>query len=89
MRTIADIGRDIREQDNLATEAPIFVVEEWRRVSPRTSAWCFVTVCFTHNGCEEYLREQRHNLGKTRIVAHGSYRNQEWRTVRKHLMGEP
>ena len=89
MRTIVDIGRAIREQDNASTEAPIFVVEEWRHVSAISFAWCFVTASFTRKGCEEYLRANGHNLGRVRIFAHGSHRNEEWRTVRKHLMGEP
>ena len=48
--------------------------------------WEFVTACFTEQGCEDYIKRDGHNLGKTRIYAYGSYRNVEYQTVRKHLM---
>lgn len=48
--------------------------------------WQFVTACFTEQGCKDYLRQNGHNLGKTRIYADGSYRNDEYRKVRKALM---
>lgn len=48
--------------------------------------WEFVTPCFTEQGCKDYLAQNGHNLGVTRIYAHGSYRNDEWQAVRKHLI---
>ncbi len=48
--------------------------------------WEFVTACFTEQGCKDYLSRNGHNLGKTRIFACGSYRNDEWQIVRKFLM---
>lgn len=49
--------------------------------------WEFVTACFTEQGCKDYLARDGHNLKEPRIYAAGSYRNEEWRTVRKFLMG--
>jgi len=48
--------------------------------------WEFVTACFTEQGCKDYLLRNGHNLGVTRIYADGSYRNDEWRAVRNHLI---
>jgi len=50
--------------------------------------WEFVTACFTEQGCKDYLNLNGHNLGKTRIYAHGSYRNNEWQTVRNALINQ-
>ena len=50
--------------------------------------WEFVTACFTEKGCQNYLNINGHNLGKTRIYAHGSYRNNEYQTVRKFLLDQ-
>lgn len=48
--------------------------------------WEFVTACFTEQGCKDYITINGHNLGETRIYAEGSYRNEEFRAVRKFLM---
>jgi hypothetical protein len=48
--------------------------------------WEFVTACFTEQGCKDFIAVQKHNLGETRIYAHGSYRNKEWRTIREFLL---
>jgi hypothetical protein len=57
----------------------------WRRLAVRDE-WEFVTACFTEHGCKEYFARNGHNLCEPRIYAAGSYRNEEWRAVRKHLM---
>lgn len=49
--------------------------------------WEFVTACFTENGCKAYLATNGHNLKETRIYAEGSYRNEEFRSVRDYLRG--
>ena len=134
---ITEIGRLIREQDNRATDAPIFVVEEKRRqygldpsyaddheivwldsendyeeATPEERTWLeklddngedvpgrwtrtaykdnwhFVTACFTEQGCKDYITLNGHNHKELRIYAAGSWRNEEWRTVRKFLMME-
>lgn len=48
--------------------------------------WEFVTACFTEQGCKDFIKIDCHNHKELRIYAHGSYRNQEWRTVRDMLM---
>ena len=48
--------------------------------------WEFVTACFTEQGCKDFIRLDGHNQGETRIYAVGSYRNEEFRTVRNMLM---
>lgn len=68
------------------------VPEGWTRTAYKED-WVFVTACFTENGCEDYLASNRHNLVEprvstqpaTRTFAGGSYRNEEFRTVRKFL----
>lgn len=57
----------------------------WSRTGCR-DRWEFVTACFTEQGCKDYLRLNGHNLGETRIYAAGSYRNEEFRTIRNFLL---
>lgn len=56
----------------------------WRRLAV-FDVWEFVTACFTEQGCKDYIAANGHNLKETRIFAHGSYRNREWRDVRDYL----
>ena len=49
----------------------------------------FVTGCFTEQGCKEYINKNGHNLNKPFIYAFGSYRNDEYQTVRKFIMQMP
>lgn len=46
----------------------------------------FVTGCFTEQGCKDYINKNGHNLNKPFIYAFGSYRNDEYQTVRKFIM---
>lgn len=48
--------------------------------------WEFVTACFTENGCEDYLRQNGHNLREPRIYVEGGHRNDEWQTLRRFLL---
>jgi hypothetical protein len=48
--------------------------------------WEFVTACFTEQGCKDYLKRDGHNLKEPRIYAEGSYRNEEFRTIRNTLL---
>lgn len=45
----------------------------------------FVTACFTEQGCKDYLSLNGHNLRQPYIFACGSYRNNEYQTVRNWL----
>ncbi|EOI2402667.1 ead/Ea22-like family protein [Klebsiella pneumoniae] len=64
-------GRDTRGYDRYAMQE----VDE------------FVTACFTEHGCEEYLRQNGHNLRLPYIYACGSFRNNEYQMVRNWLAG--
>jgi hypothetical protein len=58
----------------------------WKKVGYRDH-WEFVTACFTRRGCEDYLSINGHNLTKHEIYVDSGYRNAEWKTMRKHLLG--
>jgi hypothetical protein len=58
----------------------------WTRTACQ-DRWEFVTACFTEEGCKDYLRQNGHNLGETRIYVASGYRNDEWEAVREHLKG--
>lgn len=132
---LAKIGAAIAAQDNRATDAPIFIVQqkrsyvteegynesryEWRETEsgdysgPADDAelerlekffsneghepkgwrrfavmdvWEFVTACFTEQGCKDFIAINGHNLKEPRIYAQGSYRNEEFRSIRKALI---
>lgn len=57
----------------------------WSRVGVR-DRWEFVTACFTEHGCNEFLRQNGHNLTNPRIYVYGGYRNVEWATLRNHML---
>jgi hypothetical protein len=61
-------------------------IEDYERCGIRDE-WEFVTACFTRVGCEEYLRVNGHNLTDPRIYVASGYRNTEWETMRKYLLG--
>lgn len=56
----------------------------WEKVFYK-DRWEFVTACFTESGCKDYLAINKHNLGECRIYADGSYRNNEFRSIRNFL----
>ena len=56
----------------------------WMRTG-YSDTWEFVTACFTEQGCKDYLKRDGHNLKEPRIYAEGSYRNEEFRTIRNWL----
>lgn len=60
-------------------------IEDWELIG-YCDRWEFVTACFTEQGCKDFIMRDGHNHGETRIYATGSYRNQEYRTVRQFLM---
>jgi len=61
-------------------------IGDWERVYYKEH-WEFVTACFTEAGCNDYLKINGHNFGKTRIYVHSAYRNNEWIALRHHLSG--
>ena len=48
--------------------------------------WHDVMVAFTEHACEAYIRQNKHNLGETRIYAKSFYRCYEMIAIRKWLM---
>ena len=48
--------------------------------------WHTVMVSFTEKSCEDYLRQNRHHFGETRVYAHTLYRNYEMIAIRKWLL---
>ena len=63
------------------------VKDGWMRVV-FMDIWEFVTACFTEQGCKDYIAANGHNLKEPRIYAEGSFRNEEWQTVRKFLLSQ-
>jgi hypothetical protein len=49
----------------------------------------YVTACLTEEGAEAYLSINGHNLKQPRIYVNGSFRNNEFQTVRNWLMSLP
>lgn len=80
--------RDETFDDEIELEDDDGYKTKWTRVGYRDQ-WVFVTACMTRAGCEEYLRLNGHNLGKTRIFVEGETRNREWETLRAHVARMP
>jgi hypothetical protein len=49
--------------------------------------WVFCQPFFTEAGAQRYIDINGHNLREPRIYVEGGYRNEEWETIRAHLMG--
>lgn len=69
-------------------QAKYEVREGWDRYAMKEID-VFVTGCFTEQGCKDYINKNGHNLNKPFIYAFGSYRNDEYQTVRKFIMQIP
>ncbi len=87
----AEADAEEHERIEAAWEESGDVPEGWTRTAYKEH-WEFVTACFTEAGCKEYLRCNAHNLGETqispvdpRVFAASSFRNDEFRVVRKFL----
>lgn len=72
-----------REYENTGDEP-----HGWSRTA-YLDTWEFVTACFTRKGCEDYIRQNGHNLTEPRIYVYSAYRNYEWQAVRDFLQKEP
>jgi hypothetical protein len=87
----AEADAEERTRLEAAWEESGDVPEGWTRTAYK-EYWEFVTACFTEAGCKEYLRCNAHNLSETqispvdpRVFAASSFRNDEFRVVRKFL----
>jgi len=67
----------MEEDDNL----PSNVVRHGMR-----RRWQFVQAFFTEAGAQDYIDQDGHNLGKSRIYGWGSYRNDEFREIRNAII---
>ena len=87
---LQDIMDALNTQDNRYTSHPMFCVEEYdtSHDDPDDHLWVNVSVCFTLKGAEEYIRDHKHNLGKTRIYVGSYYRNTEMIRIRDWLMNQ-
>jgi len=81
------IVADEEEYEKLESRYTLYgeMPDGWIRTAYR-DRWEFVTACFTEQGCKDFIARDGHNLGETRIYAYGSYRNNEYQTVRNYLM---
>ncbi len=50
------------------------------------NGFVFVQPFFTEAGAKRYIEINGHNLNEPRIYVECGYRNEEWETVREHLM---
>lgn len=85
-----DFDRDHREADERTAKRLDALDDDgrhfgaWEKVY-YVDRWEFVTACFTEQGCKDFIKRDGHNHSELRIYAYGSYRNQEFRTVRDFL----
>ena len=72
------------QQDNRATEHPMYIVQQERA----PGEWRFVSVFFTNDAAREFIQRNNHNLEKPRIYIASGYNNPEWKLVRGFLRGD-
>jgi len=80
-------GEEITDPDTLETIANEIAERGFTDThkSYYIDRWEFVTACFTEKGCEDYIRQNRHNLKEPRIYVESGHRNDEWKAIRNHL----
>lgn len=78
-----EIKQRLNNQDNRATHHPIYVVFQKKGNGDE-----FVTVCFTYQGCKDYLAVNGHNLNQPFIYVHSLFRNSEMLSIREFLKGD-
>ena len=86
-----DSSDDYSEADYLQAVG----LDEREKNGQDTGSWCktgciyyweFVTVCFTEQAAEAYVKMNAHNLYRPRIYVASAYRNDEFIAVRQMLM---
>jgi hypothetical protein len=77
-KLLADIGRKLLTQDNLATADPIFMVQ----AKGRFGQWQNVQPFFTKDAADHYIYLNGHNLRAPRIYVESAFRNAEWQALR-------
>lgn len=51
--------------------------------------WEYVTTCFTEQAANQFIEDNRHNLGDARVYVDSGWRNPEWKAVRSALLVLP
>lgn len=80
--SINAIRKRLHTQDNRMTRDPIFMVQELSL----DSEWMTITVCFTNEAALDYIEQDKHNLGHTRIYVACLHHNREMIAIRDFLM---
>lgn len=88
--TLQEIAHELHTQDNLATEDPIYCVQERVRKSKHgrsNDVWVNVQFFLTRDSAKNYAenRGYRH-CGPLRVYAESAHANFELRAVRQYLM---
>ena len=77
---LGPMGTQLREQDQEATNAPVYCV-----FSQDAGCGTPVQWFFTRKGAEQFIKNQRHTLVEPYIRVISAWRNEEWIAVRKLL----
>jgi len=48
--------------------------------------WEFVTTFFTEDACQQYIKDNKHNLKEPRMFVDSGYRNAEWQLIRDLIL---
>lgn len=59
--------------------------DDWTRTGYQ-DVWEFVQPFFAEKNAEEFIAQNKHNLGDCRIYVESGYRNMEWQTLRSVLL---
>ena len=60
---------------------------EWHKIG-YVDSWKFVTVCLTHQGAQDYIDQNLHNLRNPRIYVDSACRNNEIIALRNFLISQ-
>ena len=83
---LLELSDQINNQDNRATSHPIFVVEQKQYIGDYKLDiwyWKFVTVCFTEQSANEYIKQMGKHLREPRVYIYSGFDNPEWQLVRE------
>ena len=87
--TMLDIAIELWTQDNMGTDNPMFLAQEWKGIK----GWHTVQPFMTRKGAEDYIASNAHNLPrtgpdgkpKTRVWCSATYGNPEMQAVRSFI----
>lgn len=87
---VSEDSEEIHDEDRIAELNAAFKAGDstpngCRRVGYKET-WEFVTGCLTEAGCKAFIACNGHNMREPRIYAYGSFRNAEWKALRRWLM---